>query len=1622
MFSFEEELRSSDVRWHLEYCAELSIGLALCQDAEIDDETLQIHQEDSWVIIDSFFQEKGLVFQQLGSFDQFIVYEMQRVVDAQTPIECTPQDQYHPEEKVDSKKTYVWKFGQLHFNKPTVDEVDGTALQLTPREARLRNLSYAAPVFVDIERKVYQVNDDGERTLTQEDNYSKVFLMRMPIMVRTEYCWLKDANDRQLTEFGECPLDQGGYFVINGSEKVLIALERMANNFVYAFAKKQPSKYAWVCEIRSALFEGSAGNSGFAVKLCTNMGSKSMCRGQLVCTCPYIRTEIPLVIMFRALGIVADRDILERIVFDMSDFAMLNACRLSIEDAAPISTQEMALDYIAKRGPTMGATRDVRIQYARELLQKELLPHIGRTRNIEGRKAYFIGYMTNRLLLGFLGRNPEDDRDHFGKKRIDLAGALVSASFTGLWRKSVKDLRKLLQRQLDKGKIPDIVECVKQASCLSQGMKYQFATGNWGQDKQGKPVRTGISQGLNRLTFMATLSHLRRMITPLARSGKLVKPRQLHNTHWGLVCPAETPEGQAVGLVKNISLMCWITLGSAQTIIEDFLDEWGVLDLMECTPDHIKTYSKGGNCMVLVEVFPLCFAAALIVAVWLISCCMFGHERFLFRLPGPSKALQKRRKDLGSLFLVNQLEVDDLAPCCVCLMEFESSDVVFLNGIWVGMHKNPAELRNTLQSLRRRKDVDSEVSIQQDLKNNEIRISSDCGRCSRPLYIVDYERQKVLINRTHVDKVKSGEWEWGTLMREGLIEYLDAEEEECSMIAMFIHDLVKTRAYCKTYTHAEIHPAMIFGICASIIPFPDHNMSPRNVFQSAMGKQAIGVFGTNFYARMDTFACVMCYPMKPFVGTRSMNYLRFREMPAGVNTIVMIMCYTGYNQEDSLMLSQSAVDRGFMRAVSYRCYAAEEKWEGKKPVDEFGRPQELRTLGIKNGDYSKLDADGLAEPATRILGDDVLIGRTSALPPDMIRDEVGPKKFDRKDSSILCRTAESGIVDQVMVSLNKDGYKFTKVRLRTLKIPEVGDKFASRHGQKGTLGIMYRQEDLPFTHFGITPDIIMNPHAIPSRMTIGHLVEQLTGKVGALVGCQGDATPFTRVTVKDISSRLHDMGFQRFGNEKVWNGHTGRPLTNKIFVGPVYYQRLKHMVSDKVQSRSRGPVQTLVRQPTEGRAKEGGLRFGEMERDCIISHGAAKFLKERLFDVSDAHRVHVCDKCGLFAIARLSKDTYECKLCKDAARVSQICLPYACKLMIQELMTMNILPRLTLVVQNCRFGSKKVGLPCYGPPRLRPGVGGMVNVLWGIAAMTLDGQCTAAEVLAKFREAMKLEDWSEASFKQTVDLYRLVPVTDHVSGLADQEQLLVHIPGSRITCEAIEDVYRQLEEAELRYERTREAVAALGEAMESQEAPASVESGRVQDDLHLRQENANLRKQLEVLEYGRRMSEQRAQLSEESQAQLMREVSQYRQEVTPRRPAGPAVRQVAGAPFGPVPTLHFSSGTVAPAPPLSNCMASSQPGSNPVTPRTTQLRIQTRTQARGAAASPVPAFGQARVAYGYMSAMDRIPREPLSAAAPPQVPMNSVGVTAAAAAAAAGRSTPTAKVKVSPVRISGLRG
>lgn len=563
------------------------------------------------------------------------------------------------------------------------------------------------------------------------------------------------------------------------------------------------------------------------------------------------------------------------------------------------------------------------------------------------------------------------------------------------------------------------------------------------------------------------------------------------------------------------------------------------------------------------------------------------------------------------------------------------------------------------------------------------------GRCCRPLFIVDEATQSLVLKKNeHVSALASGELEWDSLIARGVCEYVDVEEEETIMCAMTPEDLAEARlhprtAYTSNYTHCEIHPSMILGICASIIPFPDHNQSPRNTYQSAMGKQAMGIYATNYQLRMDTLANILYYPQKPLVTTRALEYLHFRELPAGQNAVVAIACYSGYNQEDSVIMNQSAIDRGLFRSLFYRTYSdAEQAATGNAAAgaagtlaERFARPARESTLRMRHGTYDKIEEDGLVAPGTQVGGEDVIIGKIAPLPAG---DELGARTaaHTHRDASLPLRSTEHGIVDQVMLSTNADGLKFARVRVRSKREPQMGDKFASRHGQKGTVGITYRSEDMPFTAEGITPDIIINPHAIPSRMTIGHLVECLLGKVSALTGDEGDATPFTDVTVEAISQALAACGYQQRGLEVMYNGHTGRKLAAQVFLGPTYYQRLKHMVDDKIHARARGPLQILTRQPVEGRSRDGGLRFGEMERDCMIAHGAAAILKERLFDVSDAYRTVVCECCGLLAIGNERKGVFECRGCRNKTQIAQVNVPYAFKLLCQELMAMNIAPRL----------------------------------------------------------------------------------------------------------------------------------------------------------------------------------------------------------------------------------------------------------------------------------------------------------------------------------------------------------
>eukprot|EP01083_Nonionella_stella_P046301 123948_1 len=1188
------------------------IGMDIDQEQEVenrhdgemdfDEDDEEINREDSWVVISQYFHEKGMVRQQLDSFDEFIMNSMQEIVEQTRDIEVLSEPMCDDDNDDEYRVKVSIHFGQIYLTYPTMVEEDGEKHTLIPNTARIRHLTYAADLHVDVTRKVWRIYErDLEEDLRLEDT-DRVFIGKIPIMLRSQYCTLhvnRDKGEKGLTDLGECPLDQGGYFIVNGREKVLIAQERMSSNHVYIFEKKDG---CYLAEIRSQMERSNRAVVSLYVSLEPAKKNSPVQGMVLRATLPYIRTDLPAVVIFRALGDIPDKVILERICYDFNDTQMLEMLRGSLEEAQYIQNQELALDYIGKRGPAVGITKAERMRYAKELLQKEVLPHVGIEEYGEPKKAFFFGYIIHQLLSTALGRRAPDDRDHYGNKRLDLAGPLMASLFRQLFYRMSKEGFKYVREQVENGAAEDFsLRVVVKREIMTRGLKYSLATGNWGV-QGGAANKTGVSQVLQRLTFSSTLSHLRRINTPLGRDGKLAKPRMLHNTHWGMCCPAETPEGQACGLVKNLALMAYISVGSSSALIMDFLDEWSMESLDDVPPSVIPNSTK-----------------------------------------------------------------------------------VFVNGNWVGIHRDPHDLVDTLRNLRRSVDLPVEVSVVWDIRSKELRLHSDAGRCCRPLYIVDHEEQKLKIKKSHIRRLadENDTYGWHDLISSGFVEYIDTDEEETIMCAMQVSDLCgkdEAGLSASLHTHCEIHPAMILGICASIIPFPDHNQSPRNTYQSAMGKQAMGVYASNFQQRFDTMAHVLYYPQKPLAATKSMDYLKFRELPAGQNIIVAISTYSGYNQEDSVIVNQSSIDRGMFRSTYYKSYSVEEGRQRMGEAEMFEKPSRQTCSGMKFGTYDKIDSDGLIAPGVRVSGDDIIIGKTTPITqPSELGDAQRAKKETKKDSSKPLRSSESGIIDQVALTTNQDNRKFVKVRVRSVRIPQIGDKFASRHGQKGTCGILFRQEDMPFTQEGICPDIIINPHCIPSRMTIGHLIECLLSKVSLITGQEGDATPFTDITVKKISEYLHAVGYQKRGNEVMYNGHTGLKMDAHIFFGPTYYQRLKHMVDDKIHSRARGPLQVLVRQPVEGRARGGGLRFGEMERDCMISHGAAGFLKERLFLNSDRYRVHVCDLCGLIALANLKKNAFECRGCKNTTQISQVWMPYACKLLFQELMAMQIAPRMMVL-------------------------------------------------------------------------------------------------------------------------------------------------------------------------------------------------------------------------------------------------------------------------------------------------------------------------------------------------------
>ena len=604
-----------------------------------------------------------------------------------------------------------------------------------------------------------------------------------------------------------------------------------------------------------------------------------------------------------------------------------------------------------------------------------------------------------------------------------------------------------------------------------------------------------------------------------------------------------------------------------------------------------------------------------------------------------------------------------------------SSAKVFINGSILGYCASPQKLVDEIRRKRRKGEISTEVNVAYFSKahggdSEEIYISCDQGRVRRPLIIVENGVSK--LQPEHVEKIRSEEWSWEDLIKHGIVEYIDAEEEENIFVALEFDDITPE------HTHLEIASYTILGICASIIPYPEHNQSPRNSYEAAMSKQALGINLTNFPNRVDSRSHILHYPQTPLVKTKPMEIIGYNERPSGQNCVVAILSFEGYNMEDAIIFNKASIERGLVRSTFSRIYEAECRQYLGGLRDRFLVP-EPGIRGYRGEQYYRLlEPDGIVSLESEVAGGDVLIGRTS--PPRFLEEykEFEVKGPTMRDTSVDVRPAETGVVDDIFITETGEGSKLVKVRVRDQRIPELGDKFASRHGQKGVIGMIVPQEDMPFSPKGIVPDIIINPHAMPSRMTIGQFLESIAGKIASARGKPVDGTPFSNEGPEQLKEELVKLGFSHTGREILYSGVSGEKFVADVFMGVVYYQKLHHMVADKMHARARGQVQMLTRQPTEGRARGGGLRFGEMERDCLIGHGAAMVLRDRLLEESDKYVLYVCENCGFISYYDIKQRKYTCRICEEKAQISPVVVSYAFKLLLQEMMSLCITPRLKL--------------------------------------------------------------------------------------------------------------------------------------------------------------------------------------------------------------------------------------------------------------------------------------------------------------------------------------------------------
>lgn len=1107
-----------------------------------------ISEEKCWKLLENYFKEYGFITHQIESFDVFIKEGLQKIIEDEAEITYT-------KEIGDSNRLYYKiKFEGIYVAKPMIMEDDRKVHEILPMECRRRDLTYDSPIYVDI-NEYFEYKKQTKEFKNTIKTHKRIIIGRIPIMLRSSNCYLSYMTPEERIKAGECENDHGGYFIIRGKERVVISQVRNIYNKILVQKKKPNNKYAYIAETRSM-----SDVTGHSVLFQAIMGHNGRTMGFSM---SYISELIPFGVVFKALGFLDSREILDFIGFSDEDISknskLDELLKFIIRDSYFIQTEKEAISYISKFTMHKNLKDSEKLSYAKQVIEREIFPHLGIYISKKER-AYFLGNIIKKLLSTCIGNRTEDDIDNYCNKRVEPPGVLCYDLFKKLFKKFIGTLKTFLEKP--KSMRVGVLSIISGLNGITNGIRYSFSTGKWGIQNNSY-IKKGVVQILSRLSYGATLSHLRRVMLQIGKEGKNSKIRQINPSQIMFLCPAETPEGQPVGTVLNLSLLTKISLGSSPEIVRNKVERYKHIVLLE----NYIGIAKGFK--------------------------VFINGRLIG--------------------FVNNEHIDDF------------NDYIFT-------YKELGYFHN-------------EVSISKNTYDREINIYTDEGRLIRPLFKLT-DNKPLITDEDTMD--------WNTNVDNGVIVYADNTEVEDSVIAFSEDDL--KRNYKNNYL--EISPAMMLGVMASIIPFPDHSQSPRNCYQSAMGKQAIGMYALNNQLRTDTITYTMDYPQKPLVYTKPSELMGFNDMPSGINAVVAILCYTGFNQEDSIIMNQSSIERGMFGAQSIKTHVCEEKKQNSNVDLKICNPKiEHRKRELN---YNHIDDKGLAIVGATVSCGDVIVGRVTVNINNSDNTETV------SDSSIVVKKGEEGYISRVITSINPDGYRIVKIVIINNRIPEVGDKFASRAAQKGTIGIVYPQHDMPFTSEGITPDIIMNPHAIPSRMTINQLMECVLAKGCCLDGTYGDSTAFGKTTSDIICSKLEKNGFQSRGYETMYNGMTGEMLKAKIFIGPTYYQRLKHMVVDKIHARANGPKTTLTRQPLEGRSRDGGLRFGEMERDCMIAHGASRFLKERLFDQSDPYQVVICDICGNFATT-----TNSCTACKKD-KVTRVNMPYASKLLIQELNAMGI--------------------------------------------------------------------------------------------------------------------------------------------------------------------------------------------------------------------------------------------------------------------------------------------------------------------------------------------------------------